>query len=141
MKIQIVISFGCTLSLFAFFILSTTVAAEESLPGTKQLKLEGDIASHLVSGVDRFLLDKLARAPKQRDQFWLGDPIEPSELEDLRSELSMMLGIRDARAKVDALEFRSTTSHSALIASNDKVKAFAVRWPCIRNMYGLRNSA
>jgi hypothetical protein len=34
---------------------STTINAQP-LPNTEALKLEGDIASHLVDGVDRFLL-------------------------------------------------------------------------------------
>jgi hypothetical protein len=40
-------------------LLVVDVTNAQQLPGTKPLTLEGDIASHLVDGVDRFLLRQL----------------------------------------------------------------------------------
>ena len=45
----------------------------EPYPGTEPLMMEGDIASELVSGVDRFLLRKLAASIEQRPQYWQRD--------------------------------------------------------------------
>src|SRR5436190_1401951 len=47
------------------------------LPGTAKLEMNGDIASQLVDGVDKFLLQKLAESPKHREQYWKRDFASP----------------------------------------------------------------
>ncbi|MFP6586986.1 MAG: hypothetical protein VB814_05010, partial [Pirellulaceae bacterium] len=51
---------------------STTINAQP-LPNTEALKLEGDIASHLVDGVDRFLLKQLDHSIAARNRYWNRD--------------------------------------------------------------------
>ena len=43
----------------ALLLILSCQAQAQTLPDTELLKLEGDIASHLVDGVDRFLLKQL----------------------------------------------------------------------------------
>jgi len=44
--------------------------AGEPLPGTEPLVLEGDVASDMVAGVDRFLLRKLEQSIAARGRYW-----------------------------------------------------------------------
>ena len=57
---------------FAFIYWITTASfqsftrAQETLGNPKPLALDGDIASHLVEGVDRFLLHEIQKANSNR---------------------------------------------------------------------------
>ena len=65
-----------------FFALASFLVGEEGfvetrdrtpLPGTRLLELEGDIASLLVSGVDRFLLEEIEKSVSRRARHWKRD--------------------------------------------------------------------
>src|SRR5215831_13544103 len=76
-------------------------AQGQPLPGTAPLTMEGDIASNLVAGVDRFLLRKLDESVSKREQFWhrdfsSGQAYEQS-LATNRQSLARILGMRDRR--------------------------------------------
>ena len=45
-------------------------AAVETLPGTDPLTLDGDLASRMVDGIDRFLTRELAASVAMRERFW-----------------------------------------------------------------------
>jgi dienelactone hydrolase len=45
-------------------------AAAQSLENTKPLTIEGDLASHMVAGIDKFLLRELQRSIEARKVFW-----------------------------------------------------------------------
>ena len=55
------------LSVISIILCSLTIQAQPKL-NTKLLTLEGDIASHLVEGVDNFLLNELANSVKKREE-------------------------------------------------------------------------
>src|SRR5438874_809320 len=58
----------------AFTVRANLQAAEpKPLPGTDPLTLEGDIASQLVDGVDKFLLREIDEAAGKRETFWKRD--------------------------------------------------------------------
>ena len=129
-----------SLILFALAIstLSTTPVPSkgaESLARTKLLTLEGDIASRLVDGVDRFLLRRLEKSIGARARFWKRD-FSSSEaysksIEPNRKRLAHILGVRDARVPFDALEYVATTNQPALVGKGDGYDIFAVRWPVL----------
>ena len=48
-----------------------------TLPGTKPLTLQGDLAAQLVEGVDRFLLKKTEESVAGRAAFWKRDVSSP----------------------------------------------------------------
>ena len=52
---------------------SAEPAGAAPLPGTAPLLLEGDIASHLVAGVDRFLLGEIGLSVERRLRHWKRD--------------------------------------------------------------------
>ena len=84
------------------FALTTAVLAADPLPGTAPLDLEGDIASRLVDGVDRFLLLELERSNEKRTRLFV-EGIEqsgflPAFLDGLRSRLRERVGLREVPA-------------------------------------------
>ena len=110
------------------------------LPSTSLLTLEEDIASHLVSGVDRFLLSQLEESISKREGYWKRDfssaanysaSINPNRL-----QLSQILGVRDQRIPLTELELVASTGQPALVGEGYNYSIFSVRWPSIRNVYG-----
>jgi dienelactone hydrolase len=112
----------------------------EPLMGTKPLTLEGDIASLLVDGVDRFLLREIERSVERRQQHWKRDNSSAEAYEKSlapnRERLARILGMRDPRVPFDGLELMQTTSQPALVGRGDGYEVFAVRWPAFGNVNG-----
>ena len=105
------------------------------LPGTKPLTLEGDMASHLVDGVDTFLLRELEKSVEERTPFWKRDlssmDAYNQSIEPNRRRLTHILGVRDPRVPFDGLEYVATTNQAALVGRGDGYDIFAVRWPVL----------
>jgi len=114
-------------------------ADPQTLPGTKPLTLEGDIASELVAGADRFLLRKLERSIAARAKHWQLDKSSAKSyqaaLEPNRKRLAHILGVRDPRVPFDAPQLQATTERPALVARGKKVEVFAVRWPAFGDVH------
>jgi len=112
----------------------------KALPGTELLTMEGDIASQMVSGVDKFLLRELDASVERREKHWKRDfsstesytrSIEPN-----RKRLALMLGVRDARVPFDAPELVGTTQQPALVGRGDGYEVYAARWPAFGDVHG-----
>jgi len=114
-------------------LLAATAFAAEPLPGTAPLEMEGDIASQLVDGVDRFLLRKLDESTAERDRRWSE---RPDAIEARRDRLARMLGIRDPRVPFDAPELIATTRQSSLVGQGEGYEIHAVRWPAFGDVHG-----
>ncbi len=109
-------------------------------PGTELLRLEGDIASQLVEGVDRFLLRKIEESEAARELHWRRDfssheayerSVAPS-----RARLASILGVRDERPEPSGLELVWTTDHSAQVGATPSFDVYAVRWPAFAGVRG-----
>ncbi|MFQ6042821.1 MAG: dienelactone hydrolase family protein, partial [Candidatus Poribacteria bacterium] len=120
-------------------VISAGVEAK-ALPGTELLTMEGDIASQMVSGIDKFLLRELDASVKRRAKHWKRDfssaenyakSIEPN-----RKRLAHILGVRDARVPFDGPELMGTTEQSALVGRGDGYEVYAVRWPAFGDVHG-----
>src|SRR5262245_32310959 len=89
------------------------------LPGTTPLTMKGDIASELVAGVDKFLLNEISNSVERRARHWKRDFSSPEaynkSIEPNRKRLAHMLGLRDPRVPFDAPELIATTSQPALV--------------------------
>ena len=76
----------------------------DPLPGTQPLKLEGDIASQLVSGVDRFLLREIDRSVQRRSRHWQRQLTSAEDYHKSiaanRARLMHITGLRDKRVAV-----------------------------------------
>ncbi len=107
---------------------------------TKPLTLEGDIASHLVAGVDQFLLDELAASVAKRPAYWDRDfsshEAYVKSVEPNRKRLAHILGLRDARTAFDGLQLDGTTATSSLVGQTDRITIHAVSWPAFRDVTG-----
>ncbi len=107
---------------------------------TKPLTLEGDIASHLVAGVDQFLLDELAASVAKRPAYWDRDfsshEAYVKSVEPNRKRLAHILGLRDARTAFDGLQLNGTTATSSLVGQTDRITIHAVSWPAFRDVTG-----
>lgn len=109
----------------------------EPLAGTEPLVMEGDIASQLVAGVDKFLLRKIDESVEKRERHWKRDfssaEAYNKSIEPNRKRLADILGIRDARVKFDAPELVATTKQSALVGKGENYEIYAIRWPVLED--------
>jgi dienelactone hydrolase len=105
------------------------------LPGTEKLSLEGDIASQMIDGIDRFLLRKLDESVEKRGRHWNRDfssaEAYSRSIEPNRKRLAHILGMRDPRVSFEAPELVGTIKDSALIAKGKNYEIFAIRWPVL----------
>ena len=71
------------------------------MAGTKRLTMEGDLASEMVAGADRFLLKQIEESAAKRERFWKRDfssaAAYQASVEPNRKRLAHILGVRDAR--------------------------------------------
>jgi dienelactone hydrolase len=136
------------LGLAVIFLIAATATADapkpvkngEPLPGTKPLAMQGDIASEMVAGVDRFLLREIEKSVERRAKHWKRDFSSPEayekSIEPNRKRLAHILGIRDPRVPFDAPELVGTTAQRALVGKGDGYEVFAVRWPAFGDVHG-----
>jgi dienelactone hydrolase len=112
----------------------------DNLDGTKPLTMTGDIAAQLVDGVDRFLLREIEASAKHREKFFKRDYSSRVKyslsLEPNRKRLQHILGLRDARASVQAPELVATLDEPALVGKGRSYEVFAVRWPAFGDVHG-----
>jgi len=123
------------LALLIIAALPPSVRAAEPLPCTAPLELEGDIASQLVDGVDRFLLRKIEESAELRSTFWRRDfsskEAYAKSTAANRGRLAHILGVRDERVPFHAPEFIATTQNGSLIGRGENYEIHAVRWPVL----------
>ena len=112
----------------------------EALPGTKPLTMQGDIASQLVAGADKFLLREIENSVAKREAHWKRDfsseEAYHKSIAPNRARLSHILGMRDGRQKGDGLAIVSTTTKGALVAQTASYEVYEIRWPAAGNMHG-----
>jgi dienelactone hydrolase len=122
--------------LFAFA--TSVIAAEvEPLPGTKPLTMEGDIASQLVEGVDKFLLRKIDESVAKRERHWKRDfssaEAYNKSIEPNRKRLAKILGVVEPRVPFGAPELIATTKQGALVGKGENYEIYAIRWPVLED--------
>ena len=131
--------------LLSMIVLSSSIPAALAvdgppLDGTKPLKLEGDVASTLVDGVDRFLLKKIAESQANRASYWKRDVSSHAaynaSIEPNRKRLAHILGVRDPRIPFDAPEEAGTLDQPALVGQGAGFDAVAIRWPAFGDVHG-----
>ncbi len=134
-------------ALFPLSLASVTADAEETkavvpktLAGTRPLTMEGDIASQLVAGVDKFLLREIEVAAKKRETFFKRNFSSyagyTKSLEPNRKRLAHILGVRDPRVPFQTPELVATLDEPALVGKGSNYDIFAVRWPAFGDVHG-----
>jgi len=110
------------------------------LIGTEPLTIQGDIASNLVAGVDRFLLRELDRSQAMRERHWARDYSSPeayrASVATNRARLAHILGVRDPRVHFQSPELIATLSEPALLCRARGYDVFAIRWPTLDGIHG-----
>lgn len=107
-----------------------------ALPGTHLLEMEGDssqIASDMIAGIDRFLLQEIAAAPGTRKQYWNRDTSSPNaytrSIEKNRERLAEILGVRDERLSEISFQRSTSVNEPQVLASSENIDVIAVDWP------------
>jgi dienelactone hydrolase len=112
-------------------------APPEPLPGTARLTLQGDIASQMIDGVDRFLLRETAASVAEREQHYQRDFSSPEKytesLAPNRARLAKILGVVDQRSG-GAPEVISNVGEQELQGNGYVVRR--IRWPVFRGVHG-----
>jgi len=102
---------------------------------TSPLNIEGDLASQMVDGIDRFLLHQIDVAAASRSERFVVDTSSPeayeASLKPHREKLAKCLGIRDARLPFDAPEIIVGVGGDSVIAQSEKFTVQAIRWPVL----------
>ena len=116
------------------------VSAQAVIPDAPPLTLEGDIAAQLVDGVDRFLLREIEQSVSGRAKHWQRDLTSPGAYEASvkknRNRLTHIIGLRDTRIALDALEFISSTAIPDKVAETPVYRVHAVRWSALDGLQG-----
>ena len=122
----------CCAATLVMFAIATSRAAEP-LPGTAPLVIEGDIASQLVAGADKFLLGEIAASVGRRPKHWHRDVSSAEKYGRIGSGQSSTLGEVYRRGRSPAADRRT-----AIRDDNGRlpyprrvapVTAHAIRWP------------
>jgi dienelactone hydrolase len=103
--------------------------------------MEGDIASQLVAGVNRFLLREIELSVARRARYWdrgtSSATAYDKSIEANRVRFRRIIGAaRDRRVAFDDLELIATTRQPALVAKSAKLEIYAVRWPVLKGIHG-----
>ncbi|MGH8189089.1 MAG: dienelactone hydrolase family protein, partial [Steroidobacteraceae bacterium] len=115
-------------------------AATTVLPGTTELKSEGDLSAEMIAGIERYLDGGLAQSIAERGKFWKRDfasaPAYESSIAPNRERLRRILGAADERVKPVRMEYVSGPDQSALVAESSRIRVFAVRWTVLEGVTG-----
>jgi len=111
-----------------------------ALPGTAPLTWQDDIASRLVAGVDRFLLQEVEKSVERRARHWKRDPSSPDKynasVEPNRRRLAHIAGVRDPQVSPGEFELVGTQAQPALVGQGNGYQVYAVRWPAFGDVHG-----
>ncbi|QDU60318.1 Alpha/beta hydrolase family protein [Planctomycetes bacterium Pan216] len=128
--------FSTTLLLLA----GSLAGADQPLPGTKPLTRSDDIASSMVDGIDRFLLERLDQADARRAERWNTDTSSPeaheASLVAKRELLAHQLGVRDKRVPAQAPVPSSPVDQSPVLGASEAFEAIPVRWSAFADVHG-----
>ena len=124
------------LATFVFAAIDFGANAQELSPiDTKPLTMEGDLASLMVDGIDRFLLREIEKTAATRSERFQVDTSSPeayeASLKPHREKLAKCLGIRDARLPFDAPEIVVGVGGDPVMAQSEKFTVQAIRWPVL----------
>lgn len=128
------------MTLLGFAAGALGLSAQDALPGTQPLRLEGDLSARMVGGISRFLAAEIAASVPARTPLWRVDFASPDAYEQSvapnRARLAKMLGVVDPRAPNPELELVAGPGSPPLAAETDRFTAQAVRWPVLDGVWG-----
>lgn len=132
---------------YLIFALCTTVVgsvfhatySQDLINNPDRLELKGDIASELVSGVDRFLLQQIEETSTARVQNWKQEfAAAESRVEFFKSKrqkLAQILGVRDPRVDYESPELITTLKKNSLLGKSESFEIHAIRIPVLDGVH------
>ncbi|HEV3083297.1 MAG TPA: dienelactone hydrolase family protein [Gemmataceae bacterium] len=133
----------------AFFLLviflsacGSRAAGAEPLPGTKPLDMQGDLASQMVAGIDKFLLHETEKSIERRAHLWKRDLSAAANyeksVEQNRQHLRRMIGAVDLLVKDSSFQLADHSLSNAWVPSreNQDYSVMAVRWAVLPGVSG-----
>ncbi len=115
---------------------STPSSLQRQFPGALPLEIEGDIASEMVDGIDRFLLGKLDQSAAARERHWQRDFTSPQayarSVQPNRDRLARMLGAHEDRVAPVVID-RNFVAGSSVDGSLSGYRVYSVRWPVLED--------
>jgi dienelactone hydrolase len=115
-----------------------SLTTAKTLPGTKPLEMQGDLAAQMVAGINRYLTRETEASVEKREEFWkrdfasaqaYGKSVEPN-----RAHLRKYLGVIDPRVSPVELELIASPTTPALVGETRKYRVLAVRWPVLKGV-------
>jgi dienelactone hydrolase len=104
-----------------FFFLAAVWGAAQTLPGTTALTMQGDMAAHMLDGMDRWLARETAATAGRR-------PVPD------RARFRKIIGVVDARVRRVVPELDATVDQAALVAETPGYRVYAVRWAALEGL-------
>src|SRR4051794_40269980 len=113
--------------------------ASETLGGTQQLTLEGDLAEKLMDGAHEFVTRQIAGSVAGRAKYWNRDfsSVEAyrKSVEPNRQRFLKIIGAVDARLPAQ-IEYYGDDRNPALVAETGSYTIQQVRWPVLEGVWG-----
>jgi len=111
--------------------------AEPVLPGTAPLTMQGDLATQMVDGIHRFLLNRTAEAPNERARLWKRDYSSAEaynrSVSGNREQFQQIIGAVDPRVEAKGPEaVGGVLDNRAEVGQGRGYKVYAVRWAVLR---------
>ena len=114
--------------------------AAQTLHGTTQLTLEGDLAAQMVEVLDGYVTNAVALAPEQRETLWHRDYSSHSaytaSVEPNRERFRKQIGSLDARLPIGDISYVATTRTAAQIMEGENYTVSRVRWQVFDEVEG-----
>ena len=115
-----------------WFLASVSSAETDTLPGTKQLTMEGDLAAQMVASLDEYVAQEVSNSVESRQQLWNRDyrshEAYTASIAPNRERFRQYIGCVDERVPIDALHYIATTAQTAEIAKAADYTVSVVRW-------------
>src|SRR4051812_34477692 len=101
-----IIALSCTWCLsWSALVCAQQKVSGPPLEGTQPLTMEGDIATAMVVGIDKFLLREIELSVERREKYWKRDfssqEAYNKSIEPNRRQLKKILGVVDERVSFD----------------------------------------
>ncbi len=113
---------GTTL-LLPVMIADLAAATPEIIPGTTPLKVDSDLSTEMVTGIDRLAMKEIVISSTTRALF--------VDQGHWRSSFKRVLGLTDERVTPVSMAHVATTNKPSLIHETDTVTIHRVRWPIL----------
>ena len=128
----------CAYLLLPSYTMNTAVAQTKILPGTAPLLQNGDFATQMVDGINRFLIKNTSASILKRSLLWHPDYESSNSyrqsLSSNRERFRKIIGAQDPRISNPTMELIMTSVTKPEISQGRGYKVFSVRWPVFRDL-------